>query len=174
MSKQHPHPLLFLLLSATLLCGCAQTDSVSSADRSGGIYSKFIPADKTATVGTAVAVDPYSGYVVLERNRAPFDAGAFLVARDSSHNPTAVLETSGYTGSSYPSQGLKIISGHPQTGDEIVDPGRELAKYVQRNIDQYVAYISNSAAPGSTAVNSTTTTTETASPSPTASTSPTM
>ncbi|HVU38673.1 MAG TPA: hypothetical protein VHC95_10080, partial [Opitutales bacterium] len=53
--------------------------------------------------------------------------------------PTAVLETTTYLGNASPSQGVMIISGQPQAGEEVVDPGPELAKMVRQKIARYVA-----------------------------------
>ncbi len=135
--KTFPHHLTtLLLLPAMLALGCSHPDE---AARSGGLYNKYIPAEETAVIGSTVASDPQDGYAVIERNRAPFLSGYFLVARDASHNPTAVLETTTYLGNASPSQGVMIISGQPQAGEEVVDPGPELAKMVRQKIALYVA-----------------------------------
>lgn len=127
--------------------GCSHPDE---AARSGGIYNRYIPAEKTTVIGTTVAASPPDGYAVIERNRAPFLGGYFLVTRDALHQPTAVLETTSYLGNSSPSQGVLIISGQPQAGDEVVDPGPELAKMVRQKIALYVAAKQNPAAQSAT------------------------
>lgn len=133
-----PRPALLLLLPMTLACGCSHTKSAGEIAQDGGLYNKFVPAEKTSIVGTVVAVNTHEAYAIVERSRAAFPAGSFLVARDANHSPTAVLETTKQAGRSFPSQAVMIVSGQLKEGDEVVEPGPELAKLVQENINQYL------------------------------------
>jgi len=178
-----PRPTLLFLLPAMLLGGCWHTQSADTIGKNGGLYNKFVPAEKTTIIGTTVAVNAHDAYAIIERNRAAFPAGAFLVARDASQNPTAVLETTKQAGRTYPSQAVMIVSGQLKEGDEVVQPGPELAKLVQQNIDQYLVDHSKPAAPTSPTeapamVNGTVpaapATTTTPAPAPAASTTPTL
>jgi len=133
-------PTLFVLLPATLLCGCWHTKSASDIAKNGGLYNKFVPAAKTSIVGKVEMSNLTDAYAIIERDpsHAAFPVGAFLVVRDADHNPTAVLETTKQVGRVAPSQGVMIVSGQPKEGDEVVEPGPELARLVQENIDKYL------------------------------------
>ncbi len=129
-----------LLLSASLFCGCSHTQPVETIAKNGGLYNNFVPAAKTSIVGSVDTVNLYSAYAIIDRvpSHGPFAVGSFLVTRDANQNPTAVIETTKQFGRSTPSQGVLIVSGQPKAGEEVLEPGPELANLVQENIDKYL------------------------------------
>jgi len=129
--------LLLVLLGAAALGGCSSATPAAQVAQNGGLYNKFVPADKTTIVGSAKWVDMKSGIAVVELNCPPFSEGNFLVARESADTPTAVLETT-RRASTNGFQGVIVVSGTLDEKEEIVQPGPELAKMVQENIDAYL------------------------------------
>lgn len=136
-----PRPILFVLCSAALLCGCSHTQPTEKIVQNGGLYNKFVPAEKTSLVGKTDAVYLSDAFAVinLDLDRKPFPVGSFLVARDENSTPTAVLQVTKYATNHAPySQGAMIVSGQLLRGYDIVEPGPELARLVQENIDKYL------------------------------------
>jgi len=130
---------LSLALSLALVAGgCAHTKPVEQIAKDGGLFNKFKPADKTSVVGRVDYVDPDASAAtgILELNRGPFAMGTFLVVRDASQAPTAVVETTKQ--SSHNFQAVVIVSGKVLENAEVVEPGPELARLVQENIDSYL------------------------------------
>ncbi|HVY71853.1 MAG TPA: hypothetical protein VHH73_18115, partial [Verrucomicrobiae bacterium] len=77
--------------------------------------------------------------VTLDLDRRPFPVGSFFVARDENNTPTAVLEATKQSTRAAPySQGMMIVSGQLLQGYDVVEPGPELARLVQDNIDKYL------------------------------------
>jgi hypothetical protein len=130
-------PFLLALCGGVALGGCAQVKSAGQVAKDGGLYNKFVPAAKTTIVGTANWVDLKSAIAVVQLNRAPFPEGKFLVARQDADTPTAVLETTRRASASG-FQGVMVVSGTLTEKEEIVEPGPELARMVQENIDSYL------------------------------------
>jgi hypothetical protein len=89
--------LLLVLLGAAALGGCSSATPAAQVAQNGGLYNKFVPADKTT--------------IVLETTRR--------------------ASTNGF-------QGVIVVSGTLDEKEEIVQPGPELAKMVQENIDAYL------------------------------------
>ncbi|HVU37841.1 MAG TPA: hypothetical protein VHC95_05865 [Opitutales bacterium] len=135
------HPPLLLLLPTALLCGCAHTQPAAKIAANGGLYNKFVPAEKTSIIGHTEVVDlqDATAIITLELSHAPFSEGSFLVARDAGNVPTAVLQATRQVSHTTPaSQGVMIVSGQLSAGYEVVEPGPELARLVQENIDKYL------------------------------------
>jgi len=130
-------PLLLILLGVASLTACSHTKSAGQVAQDGGLFNKFVPADKTTAVGTANWVDMKTAIAIVELNRAAYPEGQFLVARDANAAPTAVLETT-RRASTNGFQGVMIVSGTLEEKQEIVEPGPELARLVQENIDSYL------------------------------------
>lgn len=134
-------PTLFALLAVGFLCSCSHTVPTEKIVQNGGLYNKFVPAEKTSLVGKTDAVYLTDAFAIvnLDLDRKPFPVGAFLVARDENSTPTAVLQTTKHATNTAPySQGLMIVSGQLLRGYDIVEPGPELARLVQENIDKYL------------------------------------
>ncbi len=136
-----PRPALPALLSVLLLSACSHTQPAEKIAQNGGLYNKFVPAEKTTLVGKTDAVYLADAFAIvnLDLDRKPFPVGTFLVARDESSTPTAVLQTTKHGTNTAPySQGMMIVSGQLLRGYDIVEPGPELARLVQENIDKYL------------------------------------
>jgi len=132
-------PHWFLVLSLALIASaCSHTKSADKIAQDGGLFNKFTPADKTSAVGHVDYVDPDASLAsaILELNRAPFAMGTFLVVRDAARAPTAVLETTKQTSHNF--QAVVIVAGKVLENEEVVEPGPELARLVQENIDSYI------------------------------------
>jgi hypothetical protein len=127
-----------ILPLAVLAGGCATSKPAAQIAQDGGLFNKFKPAAQTTVVGRVDYVDPDAtdATAIVELNRAPFGLGSFLVVRDASLNPTAVLETTKQSSHSF--QGVVIVAGKVSENEEVVEPGPELAKLVQENIDSYL------------------------------------
>jgi len=139
--------LLLVLLGLIALGGCSHPKPAAEVAKNGGLFNKFVPAAKTSVVGkTSFYVNQTDAIAVVELNRAPFAAGSFLVARDGQQNPTAVLQATRQASASGV-QGVMIVSGDLAPGEEIVEPGPELARLVQQNIDAYLVAHPAPAAP---------------------------
>jgi len=119
-----------------LLAGCAHPKSASQIAQDGGLFNKFQPAEKTSVAGKTDLVGEGDAIAVIELNRNPFPVGSFLVARDASQSPTAVIQTTKSIRHQF--QGVMIVSGKLQSDEEIVEPGPELAALVQQNVDAYL------------------------------------
>jgi hypothetical protein len=128
-------------LAAALLCGCSHTQPAEKIAENGGLYNKFVPAEKTSLVGKTDSVYLADAFVIvnLDLDRKPFPVGSFFVARDEGGTPTAVLQATKQATRSEPySQGMMVVSGQLLRGYDIVEPGPELARLVQENIDKYL------------------------------------
>jgi hypothetical protein len=128
--------MVFILLGAVALGGCSHAKSAGEVAKNGGLYNKFVPAAKTSVVGKEDWADLKDAIAGVDLNREPYPVGSFLVARDAGGNPTAVLETTKWTGRQM--QGVMVVSGTLSSDEEIVEPGPELARMVQENIDSYL------------------------------------
>ncbi len=124
------------LLGATALAGCAHPKAADDIAKNGGLYNKFVPAAKTSPVGKAFISFPEEAIATVDLSHPAFPQGTFLVARDADQKPTAVLQATRQVG--VVTQGVMIISGNLARGEEIVEPGPELARLVQENIDAYL------------------------------------
>jgi hypothetical protein len=129
--------ILLVFLGAVALGGCAHAKPASQVAKDGGLFNKFVPAEKTSAVGTANWVDMKTAIAIIELSRPAYPEGKFLVARASAESPTAVLETT-RRASANGFQGVMIVSGTLSEKEEIVEPGPELARMVQENIDSYL------------------------------------
>jgi hypothetical protein len=131
-----PWTLLFALALAA--GGCAHPKPAEQIANDGGLFNKFKAADKTSVVGRVDYVDPDAAddAAIVQLSRAPFAMGTFLVVRDTSMAPTAVIETTKQ--SSHNFQAVVIVSGKVLADEEVVEPGPELARLVQENIDSYL------------------------------------
>jgi hypothetical protein len=132
-----PHWTL-VLLTAFCVAGCAHSKPATQIAQDGGLFNKFQPAAQTSVVGSVDYVDPdaSAATAILNLNRAPFPMGTFLVVRDASQAPTAVIETTKQ--SSHNFQAVVIVSGKVLANEEVVAAGPELARLVQENIDSYI------------------------------------
>ncbi|HTB62168.1 MAG TPA: hypothetical protein VK737_01155 [Opitutales bacterium] len=128
--------IFFFLLGAFALGGCSHAKSAGDVAKNGGLYNKFVPAATTSVVGKEDWADLKDAIAGVDLNREPYPVGSFLVARDAGGSPTAVLETTKWTGRQM--QGVMVVSGTLTSGEEIVEPGPELARMVQENIDSYL------------------------------------
>src|ERR1700690_1058457 len=116
---QYCRPLLLVLLGALALGGCAHAKPAGQVAKDGGLFNKFVPAEKTTPVGTANWVDMKTAIAIVELNRPAYPEGKFLVARASADPPTAVLETT-RRASANGFQGVMIVSGNLAEKEEIV------------------------------------------------------
>jgi hypothetical protein len=132
-----PHWILVLAF-AMLAAGCAHSKPAAQISKDGGLFNKFQPAAKTSVVGRVDYVDPDANLAsaILELNRQPFAMGTFLVVRDANLAPVAVLETTKQT--SHDFQAVVIVAGKISENEEVVEPGPELSRLVQENIDSYI------------------------------------
>jgi hypothetical protein len=135
--RRLPHWTLILSL-ALFAGGCAHTQPAAQIVQDGGLFNKFKPAASTTVVGQVDYVDPDASLAsaILELNRQPFAMGTFLVVRDANQAPTAVLETTKQ--SSHNFQAVVIVAGKVSENADVVEPGPELARLVQENIDSYI------------------------------------
>ena len=124
------------LLGTVAFAGCAHPKAAGDIAKSGGLYNKFVPAARTSSVGKVFMAFPEEAIATIDLDHPAFPQGAFLVARDADQKPTAVLQATRQVG--LVTQGFMIISGTLARGEEIVEPGPELARLVQENIDTYL------------------------------------
>ncbi len=128
--------LLLAIPSTLALAGCSHPKAADDIAKNGGLYNKFVPAARTTVVGQVYYPELDIAIASVDLSHAPFPQGTFLVTRDAQQQPTAVLQATRQV--SFTGQGMMIVSGTPKRGEEVVEPGPELARLVQDNINTYL------------------------------------
>jgi len=132
-----PYRSLAALL-ALAAASCVHPKPATQIAQDGGLFNKFQAAAKTTVVGQVDYVDPdaSAATAIINLKRGPYPMGTFLVVRDASQAPTAVIETTKQFSHNF--QAVVIVSGKVLENEEVVEPGPELARLVQENIDSYI------------------------------------
>jgi hypothetical protein len=140
------HPARVLLIALVLLgAGCTNPEPANNIAANGGLENarqadvtvklrKYKPNSPSSNIpiGTMEVVNSNSNIAVVRLKVPPVPVGTYLIARDMNLNAVALMQATNTATKHF--QGVTLLNGIPQMGQEVVEPGPDYTPLLDANV----------------------------------------